>query len=185
MPRALMIIDPQYDFITGSLPVPQAEEKMVALANYVAQAAGKWALKIITCDFHPWNHCSFTENGGQWPRHCLAYSKGAAIWDKVLSVAHSTPGQVYILPKGQKADMEEYSIFQAASPQIAAFVKTHAIDAFDLCGIAGDICVLNTLKDGISQYGCNMFTVLKHYSPSLDGGESLAEFCQKEKICAK
>ena len=33
MKRLLLIIDPQNDFISGTLPVPGAAEKMEALAN--------------------------------------------------------------------------------------------------------------------------------------------------------
>ncbi|WP_239414073.1 MULTISPECIES: hypothetical protein [unclassified Bacteroides] len=47
------------------------------------------------------------------------------------------------------------------------------IDRIDLCGIAGDVCVLDTLKDGIKRYGTSIFHVLQEFCPSLDGGEVL------------
>ena len=49
----------------------------------------------------------------------------------------------------------------------------------DVCGIAGDVCVLNTLKDGIAIYGRSpQFNVLEEYCPSIDGGTALREFLE-------
>lgn len=187
MARALLIVDPQYDFINGSLPVPGAAPAMDALAAHVAENADNWALKIITCDFHPGNHCSFQENGGQWPRHCVAHSKGAAIWESLWNAAYGTPGQCVVLPKGEQAAREEYSIFQAqgAARRIDELFLKHKINDVDICGIAGDICVLNTLKDGVDSLGKSMFTILRHFSPSLDGGKALADYCREETICIR
>lgn len=187
MARALMIIDPQYDFIDGTLPVPGAENAMRKLATYLHERPEEWLLKIITCDFHPWDHCSFKTNGGEWPRHCVAFSHGSAIWSGLLEPVFGSPGNTHVLPKGETACKEEYSIFQAegASRKLDVIFAEHKIDAIDICGIAGDICVLTTLKDGVARYGKNMFSVLTQFSPSLDGGKALADFCQKETICTR
>ena len=87
MKRMLMIIDPQIDFISGSMAVEGAAEKMDALIKYIEKMDGKYACKAVTLDWHPFNHCSFEENGGQWPMtedsgQCTAYS--------ILSVHVST-----------------------------------------------------------------------------------------------
>lgn len=57
--RLLMIVDPQVDFITGTLPVPGAEAAMNDLAEYITQTNGDYTLKIVTADRHPFNHFSF------------------------------------------------------------------------------------------------------------------------------
>ena len=54
-------------------------------------------------------------------------------------------------------------------------IKKFNIKQIDICGIAGDVCVLNTLKDGIVLYGKEMFNVLEEFSPSLDGGKALKQ----------
>jgi len=185
MPRALLIVDPQYDFINGSLPVPGAEKSMRDLAAHIASSDGAWQLKIVTCDFHPWGHCSFKESGGQWPRHCVAHSRGAAIWPNILEAIFTTAGDSHILAKGENSNKEEYSIFQAAAQKLDTLFAANEIDGVDICGIAGNVCVLNTLKDGVARYGKNMFRVLPQFCPSLDGGGTLADFCQKEQICAR
>ena len=64
MNKMLLIVDPQIDFISGTLPVPQAAPKMDALADYVREKAHEYKLKVLTADWHPYDHCSFKENGG-------------------------------------------------------------------------------------------------------------------------
>lgn len=184
MSRALLLIDPQCDFITGSLPVPGAQAAMDGLAEWLAANPGLYKLKIATCDFHPWDHCSFTENGGQWPRHCVSHSQGAAIWPALMEPLHGN-GQLRLLCKGCDKDNEQYSIFQDASGRLALASLLDGVDGVDICGIAGDVCVLNTLMDGKAIYGAPFFRVLKDFSPSLDGGAKLAAYCAEEGICAR
>ncbi|MBD5552814.1 MAG: isochorismatase family protein [Desulfovibrio sp.] len=183
MGRALMIVDPQLDFINGSLPVPHAAEAMNALADYVARQAHAYPLRLVTCDCHPPGHISFQANGGQWPCHCLAGADGASIWP-VLRAALEKAGPLVTIRKGTDAACEEYSAFSncANRAAIADAFAHYGIDGVDICGIAGDICVLNTLRDGIGIYGGSFFRVLAAYSPSMDNGASLREFCRKEQI---
>lgn len=187
MARCLLLVDPQCDFIDGALPVPGAKSAMHGLATTLRAGGPKYALKIVTCDFHPWNHCSFQENGGTWPRHCVAYSQGAAIWPELLAPLHNCQGNALVLPKGTASGQEEYSIFQnpASKTLLLKAIETAGIDSIDICGLAGDVCVLHTLKGGI-QHGDNIdFTVLEAFTPSLDGGTALADFCAQEGICVK
>lgn len=186
MGRALMIVDPQLDFINGSLPVPHAEAAMNALADHVARGAHAYPLRLVSCDCHPPGHISFQANGGQWPAHCVAGTDGAAIWP-ALGAALKKAGPLVTIRKGADAAFEEYSAFSNRANRAAideAFAR-YGIDGVDLCGIAGDICVLNTLRDGIGIYGSFFFRVLAAYSPSLDNGASLDEFCRKEQVCIR
>lgn len=72
MKRMLLIVDPQNDFITGSLAVPGAKTKMMRLADFNLQ---QYDLICVTLDSHPEDHCSFEINGGIWPKHCIYDSK--------------------------------------------------------------------------------------------------------------
>lgn len=178
MKKILLIVDPQLDFITGTLPVPGAADAMTALAEYVRQHDGDYVAKLITTDWHPYNHCSFVSEGGPWPRHCVQDSVGAAIWQPLLEAVCETTGDTFVLRKGNTQDKEEYSIFKnrKSALQISQMVKAYEAEQIDVCGLAGDICVLNTLKDGVKKYGSAMFHVLTDYSPSLDGGTALAQY---------
>lgn len=176
--RALLIIDPQIDFINGTLPVPGAIEAMDLLAVYIEAHAGDYRLKIMTADSHPYDHFSFIENGGQWPRHCVHDTVGAAIWPAVFSAVYSTPGDSHIFHKGQLKDAEEYSIFNNsfATAEIARLLHENRITHVDLCGLAGDVCVLSSLKDARRLFPYLNINVLTPYSPSIDGGHALSAY---------
>ncbi len=178
MNKLLLIVDPQVDFISGTLPVPQASVAMDELCKYIVDNDGVYTYKIVTSDWHPFNHCSFAENGGLWPAHCVQHSVGAALYPPLIAPLHTTAGPVEVLHKGDSANVEEYSVFknEAMALHIKKIVDTHRIEQIDICGIAGDICVLDTLKDGIELFGKSMFCVLPQFSPSLDGGAALNEY---------
>lgn len=180
MKKLLMVVDPQIDFISGSLPVPGAEEAMQALARHLLGSAGAYAAKVVTLDFHPRGHCSFDINGGQWPAHCQAHTQGAAIWPELAEALYESPGEVFLYCKGQDADREEYSVFQNAEARasIENLVRDMRPERIDICGLAGDICVLNTLRDGRAIFGAEKFSVLGKFSPSLDGGEALRKLLE-------
>lgn len=173
--RMLLVVDPQIDFITGALPVPGAQAAMERLAGYIAAADGKYAVKIVTADGHPYDHCSFDECGGQWPRHCVADTAGAALWPALVEPLYRTTGGVAVLHKGCDRSIEEYSIFKnhEARTRIVNIVERLGIEKIDICGVAGDVCVADTLRDGIGIFGPSMFEVLTPYCPSLDYGVTL------------
>lgn len=175
MKRMLMIVDPQVDFINGSLPVPGAEDAMDRLAEYIRSVDGLYTHKIVTADRHPYDHCSFEDCGGMWPRHCVHDTVGAAVWQPLFAPLYTTQGGVIFVYKGQNSSHEEYSIFKnpESRTKIEMMVELGDIDVIDLCGLSGDICVLDTLRDGIELFGRDRFNVLTEYSPSLDGGKKL------------
>lgn len=177
MERMILIVDPQVDFINGSLPVPGALPAMDRLADYILLSDERYALKIITADRHPYDHCSFKDNGGEWPRHCVHDTIGAAVWPSVFEAAYSTAGETFILHKGCEKNQDQYSIFQ--NPQAAEFILTairkYGIGKIDICGLAGDVCVLNTLLDASRLLPDLDFTVFRRFTPSLDGGKALEQ----------
>ncbi len=181
MKRLLLIVDPQIDFINGTLPVPGAAEAMDSLAEYISQSDGRYAHKIVTADRHPLDHCSFKASGGIWPPHCIHDTAGAAVWQPLFTPLYLTEGDVTFLHKGQKKDTEEYSIFRNrdAAGIITGLVSEMQIDRIDLCGIAGDVCVNDTLKDGVSLFGNEMFNILMRFCPSIDGGTGLTATMKK------
>ena len=94
MPRAtdcLIVVDLQNDFMPGgALAVPQGDE-IVPLVN---RLAARFALVVLTQDWHPAGHTSFASShagrkpyetirlryGKQvlWPDHCVQGTRGAA-----------------------------------------------------------------------------------------------------------
>lgn len=181
MNKLLLIIDPQIDFISGSLPVPDAEPAMDALAKYINEHGHEYSQIVITADWHTNRNRSFAENGGSWPRHCVQYSEGAAIWPAVLNAANEANASAMVLTKGLRNTVEEYSIFQNANSakRLERIIREKEIARIDLCGLAGDVCVLNTMIDAVKLYGKEMVNVLEQFSPSLDGGVKLSQAISK------
>ena len=177
MNKMLLVVDPQMDFISGTLAVDKAEEKMLEFARYVREKDGDYRLKVVTLDWHPYSHCSFKDNGGQWPRHCVQNTVGAAVFPALCDALFQTNGKVVCLYKGNKEELEEYSIFknESSAQQLNRLIQDFGIEKIEICGIAGDICVLNTLRDGIEKYGTEMFNVLVEFCPSLDGGVAIRQ----------
>lgn len=180
MKKILLIVDAQYDFINGSLPVGGAEERMNALADFVREHDGDYDLKIATADWHPRSHCSFAENGGTWPVHCVQFTHGASIFQPLFDALYATKGDVLILTKGTLTDREEYSIMgnDKSRKVLQRLFKKKGIEQIDVCGIAGDICVRQTLIDCFDEFGREKFRVLTDFCPSLDGGKALTELLQ-------
>lgn len=173
--KILLIVDPQNDFITGSLPVEGAEGAMNALADYVEANIDAYSRILVTMDWHPTNHKSFKSNGGIWPAHCVAATSGAEVWPALKRVLDSHPGKVAYLTKGVGENREEYSVFRnrESASRIDEMVANRAGLTIGVCGIAGDVCVADTIFDGAKLYGSDIFRLLRRFSPSIDGGRRL------------
>lgn len=174
--KLLLIVDPQIDFITGTLPVPGAVKAMDDLAEYVSNHTNDYTLICVTCDRHPLQHTSFTDFGGIWPIHCVESSVGAAIWPPIMDALLHCSQKVKILYKGEDNAKDEYSIFQSTegAAKMEKYIQDYGISEIDICGLAGDVCVANTLKDARRLYPNLHFQILHPYIASLDGGKMIS-----------
>lgn len=183
MKKILLIVDPQNDFITGSLAVEGAEEKMMKLAEYIEDEGYKYDYVYITMDTHPENHCSFKENGGIWPKHCVANTKGWALPEYI----NNDILDIYVYVKGTETNREEYSIFDNSNHgndlenDIITLMHNCGV-SIDICGIAGDYCVLETLKGLRRIVGDSYITILTQYTASIDGGEKLMNYIKENNL---
>ncbi len=191
--KMLIVVDPQIDFISGSLPVPGAAAAMDSLAKYVKEHGGDYALMVVTNDWHPYNHCSFATCGGPWPMHCVQNSEGAATYWPLLEALYQSETETMFLQKGDLQHREEYSIVQnSGAREFFEYTldnsqipdEDNQYDQVDVCGIAGNVCVLNTLRDLLPIVGADRLRVLTQFSPSLDGGKALTAFIHDSGINA-
>ena len=181
--KILLIVDPQNDFITGSLAVKGAKEKMMKLSDNTLFNGYDYI--CITLDSHPKDHCSFKENGGSWPRHCVLYTNG---WNtpEYFDIATGN-NEIRYYHKGTESDKEEYSIFDNAKDgqvlvnQISELIDKGGVSV-DICGIAGDYCVLETLKGLLQFVSPRYVKVLTQYTASIDGGEKLMNFIKENNL---
>lgn len=187
MNNVLIIIDPQVDFITGTMAVERAEEKMIALRRHIKDFGSKYDGVIMTLDWHPDNHCSFAQQGGPWPSHCVAYTPGALpepkLFDEILNSKNINGWEVVIKEKGKDPEKEEYGAFDNyESPEswrlLLSAGKIH------ITGIMSEYCVLESLKGIVEKYPKlkENIIVLLPYIATMDNHKSLKEYCDSEGI---
>ena len=139
MRTILLAVDLQKDFIDGTLTVPGADA-VIAPINAVK---GRFDLVYFTLDWHPVDHCSFREQGGPWPVHCVHHTAGASLPDSVLEGLDE--GRMRFILKGRLSEREEYGAFVGFDPADQDLFEPG--DEVVVCGIAAEYCVLETLKN--------------------------------------
>lgn len=185
MKNILLIVDPQNDFITGSLSVEGAEAKMKKLATYIEEKGHIYDHICITLDSHPENHCSFKDNGGVWPKHCVTWTDGWSIPTYLETALKNS--RVACYHKGNNPNVEEYSIFNSEEDgfvlamQLRELLKSGEVYV-DICGIAGDYCVLETLKDLRQIIPTECISILVDLTASIDGGKKLLSYANENRI---
>jgi len=140
---ALLIIDPQNDFLPGgSLAVPHSGEILAVINRYLDIFRERGLPVYATRDWHPENHCSFKEQGGPWPPHCVQGTPGAefAVSLNIL------PGDE-VISKAVNKDAEAYSDFDGTG--FADRLRTRGIRRLFIGGLATDYCVLYTARDAL------------------------------------
>ncbi len=154
--KTLIIIDFQKDFIDGSLAVPGAKDTENTIVNYIENNYKDILNVLFTVDWHSPNHCSFEKNGGIWPVHCVQFSEGAGISDKIIQACINHNLKFNVFKKGNNDITEEYGAFQyiGISGREGIIVRNELnqyqyIDSTDLvvCGLAGDYCVKETINN--------------------------------------
>lgn len=140
---ALIIVDVQRDFLPGgALGVDSGDEVIPALNSLAGSAAAKDLPVVASRDWHPPGHCSFAEQGGPWPRHCVAGTPGAEI-DSRLHL----PPDTRIVDKAITEDNEAYSAFEGTD--LDDWLRERDVRRLIIGGLATDYCVLNTARDGL------------------------------------
>ena len=84
---ALVVVDVQHDFLPGGALGVDGGDAVVAPLVGAARDVG---LVVKTRDAHPAGHCSFAEQGGPWPPHCVAGTHGAELHPQIAAL----PGPV-------------------------------------------------------------------------------------------
>ena len=140
---ALIVLDVQNDFLLGgSLAVPMGNEIIPVLNRYIALFRTHGLPIFATRDWHPPDHCSFLQQGGPWPPHCIAATPGAA-----FPAALTLPSDTRIISKATSREQDAYSGF--AGTQLDALLQACNVRRLFIGGIATEYCVLNTVKDAL------------------------------------
>ena len=190
--RLLLIVDPQVDFTTGSLATKKGPEAMDYLAKKLEEGAWKnYGWIIITQDAHPTNHCSFVDQGGVFPPHCVQGTEGMEIYPTLKDVLdnlmqNNMNMNIHYMEKGDLADKEEFSIFQnehSGEKLRRTIEEFEHFEGIDVCGIATDYCVYETVKDLIAFYPAKQVRVVTNCLAAVDDNDTkLADLMKKKGI---
>ena len=167
-------------------------ESMAAAAQSVHEYFGPGDIVYINvmnnmsidcdCDSHPADHCSFQENGGTWPPHCVQGTRGAAIHDKFYDeiLNHNIRPQKHnMFFKGLNPQKEQYSGYEAVNASGISIEDASTHDII-VVGIASEYCVMETVMDFVKR-GFNVSVIVDALAyVDKDGHEkAIAEFRSK------
>ncbi len=136
---ALLIVDVQRDFLPGgALGVPDGDAVLAPLERL----AGEVDLVVASRDWHPGDHCSFAERGGDWPAHCVRDTLGAELDARVAALRPAL-----VVDKGDRADREAYSAFDGTG--LAGALRERGVERLLVGGLATDYCVRASALDAL------------------------------------
>ena len=153
---ALVVVDMLYDFIDGSLACANAENAVKATLGFIdSQTKGQKGEDheildtfpiLFIRDHHPADHSLFKAQGGIWPPHCVAGTKGGEIHEDLAPYA----SEELTFDKGCDKATEQYSGFDGVNYAGQSLGEVlELLDTTDVyvCGIATEYCVRNTCED--------------------------------------
>ena len=153
---ALAVVDLLYDFIDGSLACQNAGNAVKATLDFIdSQTRGQGGEDheildtfpiLFIRDHHPADHSSFKEQGGIWPAHCVAGTRGGEIHQDLVPYA----SEELTFDKGCDKAVEQYSGFEGTNNAGQSLGEVlELLDTTDVyvCGIATEYCVRNTCED--------------------------------------
>lgn len=144
MPRAaLVVVDVQRDFCPGGALAVASADSIIPQLNRVITAFRRSRLPVVfTRDWHPRDHCSFKEEGGVWPAHCVARTRGARFHPKLR-----VPRGSIVVSKATRKESEAYSGFQGTDLQER--LTSLGVRELFIGGLATDYCVKRTALDAL------------------------------------
>ena len=188
-PITLVVVDGQYDFCNpaGALYVSGAETAVEHILHFI-HTHEKLAEVIFTVDWHQAKDASFIPQGGPWPPHCIGFSKGSQIDERLVQACLDRESPFQVIRKGEVIETEEYGAFQhiekLSGGRYRLATMTDEVICADhrmvICGVAGDYCVLETLRNLLN--GGLSVDVFASGIASIDGGTKLNNFVREQNL---
>lgn len=204
--KTLIVVDVQNDFICptwGHLYVPNGEEVVQAICDYINENVDDLREVIFTLDWHPNIDSVFTEPNIKWPTHCIQFSEGAAIPQQLINTCIENNLSMKFFLKGNDdiydASHTEYGAFENIVNKYSVFNNVSYFkvnnrvgnsqlwisedDDLIICGVAGDYCVMNTIKN-LQKYTNKKLNIIPYLAGirSIDGGETFDNFIKENNL---
>jgi nicotinamidase/pyrazinamidase len=161
---ALIIVDVQNDFITGSLAVPGGERVAYRIAKLcdstehsnsidVLKGREDYTYIVSTQDWHvaPGTHwAAKPDYEDTWPEHCRAGTWGAELHPALSAVdfdAQFHKGHYNAAYSGFEGHLVTDGDSTTASQGLASWLREHGVTKVAVCGLATDYCVAATAAD--------------------------------------
>ena len=149
MASTLIIVDVQNDFCPGgALAVPNGDEVIDVINDWIKLALVSNHLVVASRDWHPANHCSFKDQGGLWPTHCVQNTVGSEFHPSLC-----LPSDVMVVNKGFDVNKEAYSAFSgvldSTGESLFNALNNQSVTDVYVCGLALDYCVHATAMDAL------------------------------------
>jgi len=146
-----LLVDFQNDFITGSLAVKEAKKLIPVVCKYIE----KFKFIIATKDWHPADHCSFVDQGGPWPPHCVQNTWGAELQKDIDKTKH-----IFYINKGDLQYKDSYSAFEDKflNTLLDHMVSSAGDHNIFIGGLATDYCVKAHALDVAEKYKDRLHT---------------------------
>lgn len=141
---ALIVVDVQNDFLpAGALAVAQGDAVVPVLNRYLVEFERRGLPIFATRDWHPLGHCSFREQGGPWPPHCIAETRGAE-----FAPGLALPKSARVVSKAVGAEADAYSGFEGTD--LALQLQQLGCTRVFIGGLATDYCVRASTLDALA-----------------------------------
>src|SRR5690606_29204687 len=96
-------------------------------------------------DWHPPDTRHFKEQGGPWPPHCVAGTRGAELHPDLR-----VPRDTIVISKGQDRNDDGYSAFEGTTTEgrlLADDLRARGVQTLYVGGLATDYCVRASVLD--------------------------------------
>ena len=142
MPRALIVVDVQKDFVEGgTLACAGGKALASAISDYILKSGDSYEVVVASKDWHPVDFED--EHFKQFPLHCIAGSPGSEFADELNAQAIDE-----VFYKGQShAGFSAFQGINTDDEELHLYLTERMqIDTVDIVGIATDYCVYETAK---------------------------------------
>lgn len=130
MTRLLVVTDFQYDFVSGSLGFPKAQELEEPIAKKIEEYRANGDEIVFTLDTHDAEEYPKTQEGRKLPvLHCIKGTKGHELFGKIAHLR---------LPSDR---VFEKTAFPA--PELFGYLMGKHYDSVEFAGLVSSICIIS------------------------------------------